>query len=77
MSLLAVLGWAVVHSLWQVTFLAGVTALALSLLPDRQARLRDRIACVSLGLMVVLPLATAIAGADILGPATRRSGWGS
>jgi beta-lactamase regulating signal transducer with metallopeptidase domain len=76
MSLLALLGWAVVHSLWQVTFLAGVTALALSVLPDRHARLRDRIACVSLALMVVLPLATAIAGADILGPATRRSAMG-
>jgi len=76
MSLLAMVGWAVVHSLWQVTFLAGATALALGLLRDRHARVRDRIACVSLALMVLLPLATALAGADILGPATRRSAMG-
>ena len=69
---LTVLGWAVVHSLWQCTFLAGLTALVLSTLPDRRARSRHLVAYASLLAMVVLPLATAIASADPLGDRVRQ-----
>ena len=53
MTLLATLGWGVVHSLWLCTIIAGVSAMALSLLRDEHARARHRIACVALALMVV------------------------
>jgi beta-lactamase regulating signal transducer with metallopeptidase domain len=72
MTILATLGWAVVHSLWQGTFIAGLTAMTLSLLRDRHARVRELVACASLAVMVIAPLATAIGGADILDPPTRR-----
>ncbi len=66
------LGWAVIHSLWQCTFLAGLTALVLSTLPDRRARERHIVAYVSLLAMVLLPLATALASADPLGEGVRQ-----
>lgn len=66
------LGWAVVHSLWQCTFLAGVAALILSVLPDKRARARHVVAYVSLIGMVVLPLATALASADPMGDGIRQ-----
>ena len=66
------LGWAVVHSLWQCTFLAGLAALALSTLPDRRARTRHFIAFATLLAMVVLPLGTALASADPIGDNVRR-----
>jgi beta-lactamase regulating signal transducer with metallopeptidase domain len=70
-ELLTGLGWTFVHSLWQCTFLAGVTALVLSLLPDRRARARHSIAYVSLIAMLGLPVATALAAADPMGEGMR------
>ena len=55
MTIITGLGWAVVHSLWQCTLIAGLAAMALSLLRDRHARHRYRIACVSLALMLIAP----------------------
>lgn len=69
---LTTLGWAVVHSLWQCTFLAGLAALILSTLPDRRARTRHFLAYATLLAMVVLPLATALASADPMGELVRR-----
>jgi bla regulator protein BlaR1 len=69
---LTTLGWAVVHSVWQITFLAGLTALVLGMLPDSRARARHAIAYGALLLMVLLPFATALAEADPLGEQTRR-----
>lgn len=69
---LTVLGWAVAHSLWQCTFLAGLTALTLSALPDHRARARHLVAYISLVLMVLLPLATALASADPLTETVRQ-----
>jgi beta-lactamase regulating signal transducer with metallopeptidase domain len=69
---LATIGWGVVHSLWQCTFLAGVAALILSTLPDRHARSRHLVAYASLIAMLVLPIATALASADPMGESIRR-----
>ncbi|HYN06484.1 MAG TPA: hypothetical protein VES67_03745 [Vicinamibacterales bacterium] len=66
MTLLAAIGWSVVHSLWLCTLIAGLAAMTLSLLRDRHARARYRIACVALGLMVVSPAAMAITAVDLL-----------
>jgi beta-lactamase regulating signal transducer with metallopeptidase domain len=63
---LTTLGWAVVHSLWLCTLMAGLTALVLSALPDRQARARHTVAYASLLVMALLPLALAAAAADPL-----------
>ena len=70
-SLLTSLGWAVVHSLWQCTFLAGLAALALSMLPDRRARARHLVAYITLIAMILLPMATALAAADPMGDSFR------
>jgi beta-lactamase regulating signal transducer with metallopeptidase domain len=69
---LTTLGWTVVHSLWQCTFLAGVAALILSTLPDSRARLRHLVAYTSLLAMLVLPFATALAAADPMGEGVRQ-----
>src|SRR5688500_18339245 len=50
---LALLGWMVVHSLWQATLVAGVTALVIGMLPDARARSRYAIGCASLMVMRV------------------------
>jgi bla regulator protein blaR1 len=49
---IADLGWAVVHSTWQWTLIAGVSVLAASLVPDRRASLRYAIAAAGLTAMV-------------------------
>jgi beta-lactamase regulating signal transducer with metallopeptidase domain len=72
MTPLAILGWAVIHSLWQGALIAALAALAMSLLRDRHARLRYAIGCAGLALMVVMPTLTAIAKANVLDSGTRR-----
>jgi len=69
---LTTLGWAVVHSLWQGTLLAGLAALVLSTLPDSRARARHLVAYASLIAMLILPLATALASADPMGEGIRQ-----
>ncbi|HQX81348.1 MAG TPA: M56 family metallopeptidase [Vicinamibacterales bacterium] len=69
---LTTVGWAVVHSLWQCTFMAGVAALILSALPDRRARARHLVAYASLIAMVVWPVVTALAAADPMGEGVRQ-----
>lgn len=69
---LTTLGWAVVHSLWQCTFVAGVAAMILSALPDRRARARHLVAYASLVTMVAWPLVTALAAADPMGDGVRQ-----
>jgi bla regulator protein BlaR1 len=61
---LSAIGWFVVHSVWQCTLVAGVTAMILSLLPDRRATARYRIACASLATMAVLGIVTAVNGTE-------------
>ena len=69
---LTTLGWTVVHSLWQGTFLAGVAALILSTLPDSRARARHLVAYATLLAMLVLPIATVLTSADPMGEDVRR-----
>jgi bla regulator protein blaR1 len=69
---LTVIGWAVLHSLWQCTLLAGITALLLSTLPDRRARARHVIAYGALIAMLLLPIVTMIAAIDPLTDDLRR-----
>ena len=57
---LALLGWMVVHSLWQATLVAGVTALAIGALPDAKARTRYAIGCASLMVMLVSAVITGV-----------------
>jgi len=60
---LALIGWMVVHSLWQWTAIAGITALAAGLVRDRRASLRYAIAAAGLGAMVLSAIATLATGA--------------
>jgi beta-lactamase regulating signal transducer with metallopeptidase domain len=71
MTVLATIGWAVVHSLWLCTLIAGPAALILSLLQDRHTRVRYRISGIALALMVVMPLVVAIGAVDVLDRGTR------
>jgi len=68
-----VIGWAVVHALWEDAILAVFTAGVLSLVPYRFARLRHAIACVVLALMVIAPLVTAATALDPIGRPVRRT----
>lgn len=72
MSVLTAIGWTVLHSLWQCTFIAGITALVLSTMPDRHARARHLIAYVGLLAMVVVPVLTTILSLDPMGDGLRR-----
>ena len=69
---LTVLGWSVVHSLWQCTFMAGVAAVILSALSDRRARARHLVAYSTLISMLLLPFVTALAAADPMGEGVRQ-----
>jgi len=54
------LGWALVDSLWQDALAAAGLAALLALIPVRAARARYTLATLTLGLMLALPLATAV-----------------
>src|SRR5438309_2814677 len=54
------LGWALVDSLWQDALAAAGLAALLALIPVRAARARYTLATFTLGLMLALPLATAV-----------------
>jgi len=55
---LATIGWVVVHSLWQWTLIAGVTALAAGLIRDRRASARYTLECAGLVAMIAAAVAT-------------------
>jgi beta-lactamase regulating signal transducer with metallopeptidase domain len=69
--MLTAIGWVVVHSLWQGTFIAGLAALAFGLIREPRARTRYVVACASLALMVAAPLATALTGLRMVRSALR------
>ena len=68
---LTLLGWAVVHSIWQGTFIAGVTAMTLALVRDPRAQIRYLIGCASLALMALTALFTAFSGDTSIGSRVR------
>ena len=59
---LALIGWMVVHSLWQWTSITGVTALAAGLVRDRHASVRYVIASAGLLAMLLTAIATLATG---------------
>src|SRR6266516_3683312 len=54
------LGWALVDSLWQDALAAAGLAALLALIPVGAARIRYALATLTLGLMLALPLASAV-----------------
>ena len=52
------LGWALIHSLWELTLLAAITATILALLRRRSAALRYLVSCAAMLAMVVAVCAT-------------------
>ncbi len=57
--ILEAVGWALVHLVWQGVLVAAALALALRWVGRRSANLRYALACGALGIMLVLPVATA------------------
>lgn len=56
---LTTIGWIAVHALWQVTLIAGITALVLGLLRGARAQSRYLAGCLGLAVMVGAMLVTA------------------
>lgn len=63
-NLLQAVGWALLLFLWQGTLVALGTAAALAILRHRSASTRYLVTCAALTLMLVLPAATLLRGAD-------------
>ena len=51
------LGWALLHFVWQGAFIAGLTALLLTLLRNARPQTRYAVACAGLLLCLALPMA--------------------
>lgn len=51
-------GWSLLHFVWEGALVAGLLAVALKVMRGRSAQVRYGVACGSLALMAVLPLAT-------------------
>ncbi len=66
----SVLGWTLVHFLWQGTALAIALAMALTVVPRRFARVRYALGCSTLALMLAVPTATAWRLSDPQQPAS-------
>ncbi len=60
MTMTQALGWALVDSLWQDALAAAGLAALLAFIPMRGARTRYILAALTLGLMLAIPLATAV-----------------
>ena len=60
MTVLEILGWALVHSLWQDVLVAASLASLLAIIPSHAARTRYALATAALVLLLALPLATAL-----------------
>lgn len=56
---LQALGWALLHSVWQIALISILMVIARAILPNRSASIRYAAACGALLLMLLLPLATA------------------
>src|SRR4029079_5938903 len=66
----SVLGWTLVHFLWQGTALAIALGMALAIVPRRFARVRYALGCSPLALMLAVPTATAWRLSDPQQPAS-------
>ena len=54
-----VVGWTLIHFLWQGTVVAALLVLANAVIGSRRANLRYAVSCASLALLAALPIATA------------------
>jgi beta-lactamase regulating signal transducer with metallopeptidase domain len=59
-TLVRVVGWTLIHSVWQGAILVAVTASALALIPRASARTRYAILCVALLTHLTSPIVTAV-----------------
>ena len=59
------IGWALVHFIWQGTLIGGATALVLRAMREAPAAKRYLVACVSLALMLLAPLATVVTNGSV------------
>jgi beta-lactamase regulating signal transducer with metallopeptidase domain len=64
------MGWALLHSIWEIALVAGLFGLAMWHMRDRTANARYAVACGTLFLMILLPVLTVclIPGATFDGP---------
>ena len=60
MTAMQVLGWAIVHSLWQEALAAAGLAALLAIVPAQAARIRYALGVAALALMLALPVATGV-----------------
>jgi beta-lactamase regulating signal transducer with metallopeptidase domain len=59
-TLVRVVGWTLIHSIWQGAIVVAVTATVLALMPRASARLRYAILCVALLTHLTAPIVTAV-----------------
>ena len=78
-----VMGWALLHFVWQGALVGGLTAIALAALRKSAADIRYVVSTIGLSLMLTLPAVTAMqlwrsagAGASVPGLRLRRNGAG-
>jgi len=62
MPLVQSIGWALIHFVWQGTVIGIASALALRALAGARPTVRYTVACFSLALMLIVPLAAVLAG---------------
>ena len=70
--MLTVIGWIAVHALWQVTLIAGVTALVLGLLRNARPQARYLASCFGMAAMLAAMLTTAATRAMPIAGRVRR-----
>ena len=68
MTPIEVVGWALVHSLWQGALVATALTALLRIVPPRAARARYALGVTALVLMPALPLGTALRLRDVAPP---------
>ena len=73
---MTLLGWAVVHSLWIGTLVAGASALTLGLVADRRPRIRYLVTCAALFVTIAGSAAMALTSADPISRSLRQQATG-
>jgi beta-lactamase regulating signal transducer with metallopeptidase domain len=66
---LAILGWTVLHSLWQWTLIGGIAAMGLGWLGTARARTRYAVCAVAFAAMIAMTIATALTASLTMEPA--------
>jgi len=77
MTIVEVVGWVLLHFVWQGTVIALALAVLLALTGDGQARLRYALSCSALAIMIAATVATAVTLVRANEAAARRAGGGN